>query len=393
MGKSVIVGAARTPFGRLGGGLASLSAVELGAIAAAEAMKRAGAENDDINHLVMGQVLQAGAGQIPSRQVGFKLGLDPTVTSDTINRVCGSGMRAVTFADLLVQAGEYGTIIAGGMESMSNAPYLLDKARFGYRLGDGTLIDSMVHDGLTCAIANVHMGVHGGNVAAENECSREVQDEFALRSHQLADKAYAEGRMQEELVPVEVQGRRGAVTVVDRDESIRADTSLEALSKLKPVFQENGSVTAGNAPGVNDGAAAVIVTSEEHAKERGWKPMATIVGHATSAWDVPYLAYTPQLAAEAALKKTGLKLSDMEVVEINEAFASVALISARRLGLNPDDINPNGGAVAIGHAIGATGARLVTTLIHELRRRGGGYGLAAICSGGAQGDAMILKVE
>src|SRR5690606_7769713 len=220
-----------------------------------------------------------------------------------------------------------------------------------------------------------------------------VQDEFALRSHQLADKAYAEGRMQEELVPVEVQGRRGAVTVVDRDESIRADTSLEALSKLKPVFQENGSVTAGNAPGVNDGAAAVIVTSEEHAKERGWKPMATIVGHATSAWDVPYLAYTPQLAAEAALKKTGLKLSDMEVVEINEAFASVALISARRLGLNPDDINPNGGAVAIGHAIGATGARLVTTLIHELRRRGGSYGLAAICSGGAQGDAMILKVE
>lgn len=393
MGKSVILDGARTPFGRLGGGLAGMSSVELGAAAAAEAMKRSKVDTDQIDHLVIGQVLQAGAGQIPSRQVGFKIGLPSTVTSDTINRVCGSGMRAVTMSDLLLQAGEYGTIIAGGMESMSNAPYLLEKARFGYRLGDGKLVDSMVSDGLTCAVAQVHMGVHGGNVAAENECSREVQDEFALRSHQLADKAYAEGRMQEEIVPIEIPGRRGDVTVIDRDESIRADTSLEALAKLKPVFQENGSVTAGNAPGINDGAAAMVMTSEEHARELGAKPLATVIAHATSAWDVPYLAYTPQMAAEAALKKAGLKLEDMSVIEINEAFASVAVISSRRLGIDPDSINPNGGAIALGHPIGASGARLVLTLAYELRRRGGGYGLAAICSGGAQGDAIILRVD
>jgi acetyl-CoA C-acetyltransferase len=393
LGNTVIVDGARTPFGRLGGGLSGLSAIELGSIAAGEAMKRSNASADDIDHLVIGQVLQAGSGQIPSRQVGFNIGLDRTVTSDTINRVCGSGMRAVTLSDLMIKTGEYNTIIAGGMESMSNAPYLLDKARFGYRLGNGELLDSMVSDGLTCAVANVHMGIHGSNVAAENECSREVQDEFALRSHQYADRAYAEGKLQEEIVPVEMKGRRGDVTVIDRDESIRADSSLEALGKLRPVFDENGSVTAGNAPGVNDGAAAMVVTSEETARDHGWKPLATIVAHATSAWDVPYLAYTPHLAAEAALKKAGMQLSDMSVIEINEAFASVAIISSRRLGIDPEDVNPNGGAIALGHPIGASGARLVLTLAYELRRRGGGYGLAAICSGGAQGDAIILRVD
>lgn len=393
MPDTVILEGARTPFGRLGGGLASKSAVDLGSIAAGEAMRRANVDAADIDHLVMGQVLQAGSGQIPSRQVGFNIGLASTVTSDTINRVCGSGMRAVTLADLLINAGEYTTVIAGGMESMTNAPYLLEKARFGYRLGDGTVVDSMVHDGLTCAVANVHMGIHGSNVAAENECSRSAQDEYAYRSHMKAQAAYDEGRLPEEIVPVEIPGRRGQVTVVDRDESIRPDTSVEVLSKLRPVFDPEGSVTAGNAPGVNDGAAALVLTTADRAREMGVKPLATIVAHATSAWDVPYLAYTPHLAAEAALDKAGLSISDMEVVEINEAFASVAVISAGRLGLDPDSINPNGGAIALGHPIGASGARLVLTLAYELRRRGGGYGLAAICSGGAQGDAIILRVD
>jgi acetyl-CoA C-acetyltransferase len=393
MGRTVILDGARTPFGRLGGGLASLTAVELGSVAAGEAMKRSGVEAGDIDHVVMGQVLQAGSGQIPSRQVGFNIGLASTVTSDTINRVCGSGMRSVTLGDLLIRAGEYTTIIAGGMESMSKAPYLLREARFGYRLGTGELVDSMVDDGLTCAVANVHMGIHGSNVAAENECSRDVQDEYAYRSHMKANAAYEGGRMQEELVAVEIPGRRGAVTVVDRDESIRSDTTIEALSKLRPVFDPEGSVTAGNAPPVNDGAAAMVLTSEQWAAERGLKPLAKIVAHATSAWDVPYLAYTPHLAAEAALAKAGLEIGDMDVVEINEAFASVAVISSRRLGIDPEAINPNGGAIALGHPIGASGARLVLTLAYELRRRGGGIGLAAICSGGAQGDAIILQVD
>ena len=393
MPDTVILEGARTPFGRLGGGLSSLSAVDLGSIAAKEAMSRSSVEASDIDHLVMGQVLQAGAGQIPSRQVGFNIGLASTVTSDTINRVCGSGMRAVTLADLMIDAGEYETVIAGGMESMSNAPYLLKKARFGYRLGDGALVDSMVDDGLTCAVANVHMGIHGSDVAAENECSRAVQDEYAYRSHMKANEAYEAGRLQDEVVAVEVPGRRGQVTIVDRDESIRADTTPEVLGRLRPVFNPEGSVTAGNAPGVNDGAAAMVVTTAARANEMGVKPLATILAHATSAWDVPYLAYTPHLAAEAALAKAGMTIDDMDVVEINEAFASVAVISSGRLGIDPEDINPNGGAIALGHPIGASGARILLTLAYELRRRGGGLGLAAICSGGAQGDAIIIRVD
>ncbi|RIK37400.1 MAG: acetyl-CoA C-acetyltransferase [Chloroflexi bacterium] len=393
MGRSVILGGARTAFGKLGGALAEKSAVELGAIAGAAAIARAGVEPSEIDHIFMGQVLQAGNGQIPSRQVGFQIGLDREVTSDTLNRVCGSGMRAVTMADIFIRSGEYRTILAGGMESMSNAPYMLPKARFGYRLGDGTLVDSMVSDGLTCAVAHVHMGVHGSNVAAEEECSREAQDAFALRSHQRVIAAYESGAMAEEIVPVELRDRRGAVTLFDRDESPRADTSLEALAKLRPVFSPTGSVTAGNAPGVNDGAAALVLTSEEHARELGLRPLATVIAHATSAWDVPYLAYVPAMAAQTALQKANLTISDMEVVEINEAFASVALISASRLGLDADQVNPNGGAVALGHPIGASGARLVLTLAYELRRRGGGFGLAAICSGGAQGDAIIIRVD
>src|SRR3954447_16459113 len=293
---AVILGACRTPFGKLGGGLAPLAATDLGGIVVREAIARAGLAPAEVEHILLGQVLQAGAGQIPSRQAGFKAGLAPTVTSDTLNRVCGSGMRAVTLADVLVRAGEYGVIVAGGMESMSNASYLLQQGRFGYRLGDGTLIDAMVHDGLTCAVADVHMGVHGGNVAAEEHVSREEQDCWALRSHQRAVAAIAAGRLAEEIVPVEVKGRKGP-TVIGRDESPRADTSLEQLARLKPAFQPDGTVTAGNAPGVNDGAGALVVTSEVWARERGLTPLARIIAHATAAWDVPYLAYTPALAA------------------------------------------------------------------------------------------------
>ncbi len=392
--RSVILAACRTPFGKFGGGLAPLSATALGGRVVREAVARAGLAPGEVEHLLLGQVVQAGAGQIPSRQAGFAAGLGPTVTSDTLNRVCGSGMRAVTLADVLVRAGEYRVVVAGGMESMSNAPYLLQRARFGYRLGDGALIDALVHDGLTCAVAGVHMGVHGGNVAAEEQVSREEQDGWALRSHQRAVAAAARGAFADELVPVEVPGRRGP-TVLDRDESPRADTSLEQLARLRPAFQDNGTVTAGNAPGVSDGAGAVVVASAAWARERGLRPLARIVAHATAAWDVPYLAYTPALAAQRALDKAGLTVRDIDLFEINEAFANVAIIAARRLGLcdaDLDRVNVNGGAIALGHPIGASGARLVATLVHELRRRGGGLGLAAICSGGAQGDAIIVEV-
>jgi acetyl-CoA C-acetyltransferase len=393
--RSVILGACRTPFGKLGGGLASLGASDLGGIVVAEAIRRAGIEPGEVEHILMGQVVQAGAGQIPSRQAGFKAGLAPTVTSDTLNRVCGSGMRAVTMADVLTRAGEYGVVVAGGMESMSGAPYLLQQGRFGYRLGDAPLIDAMVHDGLTCAVAGVHMGIHGGNVAAEENISREEQDRWALRSHRRAVAATEAGRFADEIVPVEIKGRKG-VTVIDRDESPRANTSLEQMAKLKPAFQDDGTVTAGNAPGVNDGAGAMVVTSESWARERGLTPLARIIAHATSAWEVPYLAYTPAMAAQRALDKAGLTVKDIDLFEINEAFANVAIIAARRLGLGDADldrVNPNGGAIALGHPIGASGARLVATLAYELRRRGGGLGLAAICSGGAQGDAIIIEVQ
>jgi acetyl-CoA C-acetyltransferase len=302
-------------------------------------------------------------------------------------------MRAVTMADIFLRAGEYQAVIAGGMESMSNAPYLLKRARFGYRLGNGELVDSMVDDGLTCAIDMCHMGIHGSNVAAESECSRETQDAYAARSHKYAAAAYDAGKLQEEIVPVEMADRKGNVTLFERDESIRPDSTAETLAKLQPAFDKSGSVTAGNAPGINDGAAAMVVASEEFANAHGLKPMAKIIAHGTSAYDVPYLAYTPQLAAESALEKAGMNISDMDVVEINEAFASVAVISAGRLGLDPESINPNGGAIALGHPIGASGARLILTLAYELKRRGGGIGLAAICSGGAQGDAIIIQVD
>ena len=392
MTRSVILGGARTPFGKLNGALATRSAVELGGGAIAAAMERASVAPADVQHVIMGQVLQGGSGQIPSRQAAFLAGLDRTVTSETINRVCGSGMRAISLAEMLIRCGENQVIVAGGMESMTNAPYLLRKARQGYRLGDGVLEDMMVGDGLTCAIAGCHMGVHGGNVAAEEQVGRAEQDAWALRSHQRAVLAIERGVFSEEIVPVEIADRKGTTTV-DRDESPRADTSLDALAKLKPVFDPKSSVTAGNAPGINDGAAAVVVAEEAWARERGHKPLATILAHGSAAWDVPYLAYTPAMAARVALERAGLTVGDIDLFEINEAFANVTLISARRLGADLERVNVNGGAIALGHPIGASGARLVITLIQELRRRGGGVGLAAICSGGGQGDAMVLDVR
>ena len=389
--RAVILGGARTPFGKLNGALASQSAVALGTVAARAAMERSGISTSDIQNTIFGQVLQGGAGQNPSRQVALGAGIGVDVPAETVNRVCGSGMRAITLAESLIRAGDYDVVLTGGMESMSNAPYLLRKARAGYRMGDGVLEDMMIGDGLQCAVAGCHMGIHGGNVAAEEGMSREEQDDWALRSHRRALAAQDAGLLAREIVPVEIPAG-GASRLVELDEAPRRDTSDEALARLKPAFDADGTVTAGNAPGVNDGAASVIVTSADWAAERGLSPRATILGHAEAAWDVPYLAYTPAMAAEKALTRIGMKPSDVDVWEINEAFASVPLISGRRLGIDMDRVNVNGGAIALGHPIGASGARIILALIEELRRRGGGVGVAAICSGGGGGDAIVLDV-
>ncbi|MEJ7762433.1 MAG: acetyl-CoA C-acetyltransferase [Thermomicrobiales bacterium] len=390
--ETVIIAGARTPIGKLGGTLASRSAMDLGAYAIRCAIERSGVAARDVQHVVMGQVLQGGAGQNPARQAAFAAGLDRTVTSETVNRVCGSGMLAVEMGDLLIGAGLHDVVVAGGMESMSNAPYLVRQARFGYRMGDGTLEDSMIGDGLMCASTGTHMGLHGGAVAAEERVGREEQDAFALRSHQRYFAALERGVTSEEIVPIRIASRKGETTV-DGDEAPRADTSAGALARLKPVFDPEGTVTAGNAPGVNDGAAAMVLSQKAWAEARGIMPLATVIGHGTAAWDAPYLAYTPEMAARIALERAGLDVSDVDVWEINEAFASVPIISARRLGIDLERVNVNGGAIALGHPIGASGARITLSLAMELRRRGGGIGVAAICSGGGQGDAVVLRVD
>ncbi len=389
--RTVILSAARTPFARLGGGLASLSGPELGTHAAAAALERSGVAAGDIDYVVMGEVLQAGAGQIPSRQVSVGIGLGPTVGSETINKVCASGMRAATLADVMIRAGEHDVILAGGMESMSNAPYLLPKGRFGYGMGDGAVLDSMTSDGLTCTFDGLIMAEQNSAVAAEIGISREEQDAWALRSHERAVAAIDGGRFAEEIAPVTIQGRKGG-TVVSTDEGPRRDTSLERLAALKPVFVADGSTTAGNAPGVNDGAAALVLASESWATEHGLAPLAAIRGHGYVADDYAYLVRTPAAAARVALEKAGLAVSDIDLLEVNEAFCSVALNTVRLLGIDEERVNVNGGAVALGHPIGASGARLLGTLVYELRRRGGGIGVAAICSGAAQGDATVLEV-
>jgi acetyl-CoA C-acetyltransferase len=381
--RSVIISAVRTPFGRLGGGLAHLPATELGSIAIGAGLERAGLEGNEVEYVIMGQVLQAGAGQAPARQAAVGAGIPKEVPADTINKVCASSIRAIEIADLMIRAGGHELVVAGGMESMSNAPYLLPKARFGYRLGNGEVIDHMVFDGLTSSFDGLHMVQQASQVSRELGIAREEQDEWALRSHQRAAAAIDEGRFREEIVPV---------GDVDTDEAPRRDTSLEKLAALPPVFDPEGTTTAGNAPGVNDGAGALVVTSEEFARERGLDVLATIVGQAYVADEFAYLARTPAGAGSRVLERAGKAIGDVKRVEVNEAFSSVALNSMRMLDADPETVNVNGGAVALGHPIGASGARIVSTLIYELRRQGGGLGLAAICSGGGQGDALLLDV-
>jgi acetyl-CoA C-acetyltransferase len=392
MPKTVILSAARTPIGKLGGGLSSVDATELGGTAIQAALERADVAPDQIQHVVFGQVLQAGQGQIPSRQAQIKGGIPKEVSSETINKVCASGIRSACLLDNAIRVGDLDVGVAGGMESMSKSPYLLKEARFGFRMGDGKALDAMINDGLTNPFSGKHMAQEASEVAAELELSRVDLDRWALRSHELAIKATDEGRLPEEIVPVTIKGKKGD-TVVEIDEAPRRDTTLETLAKLPPIFMKDGTHTAGNSPGVNDGAGALVVTSDDWAKANGKTALATIVAHAQVADDFPYLARTPANAAKKALEKAGLKVDDIDLWEINEAFASVTLNSMRMLGLDEDKVNVNGGAVALGHPIGASGARILGSLVLELRRRGGGLGCAAICSGGGQGDAVIIEVN
>jgi acetyl-CoA C-acetyltransferase len=393
MPKTVILGTARTPFGKMGGALASVDATDLGGTAIRGALERAEVSPEQVEHVVFGQVLQAGQGQVPSRQAQIKGGIPKEVPSETINKVCASSLRAVGLADQYVRAGDLsGPIVAGGMESMSGAPYLLPKARFGYRMGDAKMLDAMVHDGLTNPFTGKQMFVEATEVGDELEITRADLDKYALRSHELAVQATDEGRFAEEIVPVTITSRKGD-TVVEVDEAPRRESSLEALAKLPGLVGKEGTHTAGNSPGVNDGAGALVVSSDEWAKANGREVLATVVAQAAVADDFPYLARTPANATKAALEKAGLTVDDIDLFEFNEAFASVAINSMRMLGLDESKVNVNGGAIALGHPIGASGARVLGTLVHELRRRGGGRGVAAICSGGGQGDAIIIEVN
>jgi acetyl-CoA C-acetyltransferase len=389
--RSVIVAGARTPIGKFGGGFRDLAGVDLGAAAIREALRRAGLPPDQVDYVIMGHVIQAGAGQITARQAAVKAGIPKEVPAITINKVCLSGLNAVALADQLIRAGEIGIAVAGGMESMSQAPYLLPKARWGVRLGDAELVDSMIYDGLWSTFTGQHMGESSDEVNDELGIGREEQDRWAARSHQRADAAWEEGRMAEEVVAVDVPQRKGEPMAVERDEGIRPDATAESLSKLKPAFKEGGTITAGNASQISDGGAALIVMSAERAEGLRLEPLAEVVAHGMSAERYPYLHTVPALAMEAALKKAGLSANDLGVVEINEAFASVSLNAARMLGVDEEIVNPNGGAVALGHPIGMSGARLVLTAIYEMHRRDAEYAGAALCGGGGQGDALIVR--
>ncbi|RHW40035.1 acetyl-CoA C-acetyltransferase [Lysinibacillus yapensis] len=394
MNRTVILEGARTPFGKFGGGLSTLSASDLGGNAIKEALRRAEIQPQDVNEVIMGTVLQAGQGQIPSRQAATKAGIPYSVKTETINKVCASGMRSVTLADQLIRLGDEEVIVAGGMESMSNAPYYLPNGRWGLRMGDAKLIDGMVYDGLSCAFhpQNVHMGTYGNETANTFNLTREAQDEWSVRSHQLAYRAIEEGKFAEEITAIEIKGRKGEVSTVSQDEAPRKNTSLEALSKLKPAFDAEGTITAGNAPGVNDGACALVLMNEEKAKREGRRPLATILGHAEVGVEPKDFPQTPGIVIKELLNKTQRSIEDIDLIEINEAFAAVALVSSQIAGLDAEKVNVNGGAVALGHPIGASGARIILTLSYELRRRGGGIGIAAICSGGGQGDAIMIEV-
>ena len=391
MSQTVILGTARTPFAKMGGALASKDATELGGEAITAALERADVAPDQVQQVIYGQVLQAGQGQIPSRQAQIKSGIPKEVPSETINKVCASGMRTIGLADQAVRAGDLEVGVTGGMESMSNAPYLLPGARFGFRMGDVKAIDAMTHDGLTNPFTDKQMINEASEVGNELEITRPDLDRWAVRSHQFAAKATDDGKLADEIVSVTVKSRK-AETVVEADEAIRPDTSIETLAKLKAIGGDDATHTAGNSPGVNDGAAAVVVASSDWAESNGKSPLATVLAYGMVADDFPYLAKTPALAARQALEKIGKSADEIDLWEINEAFASVALNSVRMLGVDEEKVNVNGGAIALGHPIGASGARIVGALVHELRRRGGGLGCAAICSGGGQGDAIIIEV-
>src|SRR5215210_6145601 len=391
MSNTVILGTARTPVGKLGGGLSSFRAPHLGGIAIRAALERAGVEPEQVQHVVMGQVLQAGEGQIPSRQAQIEAGIPKEVSSETINKVCASGVRSAGILDAAIRAGDVEVAVSGGMESMSNAPYLLPKARFGFRMGDAKALDAMVQDGLRNPFSGKQMFEEATEVGDELEITRADMDRWALRSHERTLDATDDGRLPEEIVPVTVKGRKGDTTV-EVDEAPRRGSTLEALAKLPGLHGKEGSHTAGNSPGVNDGAGAIVVSSDEWAERKGKEILATIIAQGAVADEFAYLARTPANAAKLALERAGLQPDDIDLWEINEAFASVTLNTIRMLGIDEERVNVNGGAVAIGHPIGASGARILATLVHELRRRGGGYGCAAICSGGGQGDAVIVQV-
>jgi acetyl-CoA C-acetyltransferase len=392
MPSSVILGTARTPFGKMGGALSSLGATDLGGTVIEAALERSGVDPEQVQQVVFGQVLQAGQGQIPSRQAQIKGGIPKEVPSETVNKVCASGMRTLGIADMAIRAGDTEVAVTGGMESMSGAPYLLPGARFGFRMGDVTAIDAMTHDGLTNPFTEKQMINEASEVSNELEITRADMDRFAERSHRLAAEATDAGRLAEEIVGIAVRSRKSE-TVVEADEAIRPDTTVETLAGLRAVGGEEATHTAGNSPGVNDGAGAMVVASSDWAEREGRAPLARVLSYGAVADDFAYLAKTPANAAKQALEKIGKSPEDVDLWEINEAFASVALNSVRMLGVEEDRVNVNGGAIALGHPIGASGARIVGALIHELQRRGGGLGVAAICSGGGQGGAIVLEVS
>jgi acetyl-CoA C-acetyltransferase len=392
LNEAVIISAARTPVGKFLGSLKGFSATELGAIAVRESVKRAGIRPEDVDEVIMGCVIQAGLGQNPARQAALNAGIPPTVSAVTVNKVCGSGLKAVMMAAQGVQLGDSEIVVAGGMESMSNAPYLIPNAREGYRLGNGELVDSMINDGLWCAFENYHMGCTGEVVAEEYSISRAQQDEFAMNSHRKAAAATKAGKFKDEIVAVEIKQKKGPALIFDTDETVREDTSIEALGKLKPAFkQEGGTVTAGNAPSVNDGASALVVTSLRRARELGIEPMARIVAQAVAGVEPRLVMMAPVEAVRKLFKKTGWSPSEVDLVELNEAFSVAAVAVTRELGLDPEKVNVNGGAVALGHAIGQSGSRLLTTMLYELKRRDARRGIVSLCLGG--GNAVAMAIE
>jgi len=389
--EAVIVSAVRTPTGKFQGALKGFTAPQLGAMVVRESVRRAGVAPEDVDEVIMGCVIQAGLGQNPARQAALHGGIPFGVSAVTINKVCGSGLKSVMMASQAIQLGDAEVVVAGGMESMSNAPYLLPKAREGYRMGNGALVDSMIHDGLWCAFENYHMGNTGEVVAERYGVTREEQDEYALNSHRKAAAAAKAGRFREEILPVEIPQKKGAALSLDADETVREDSTIEALGKLRPAFRETGTVTAGNAPGVNDGASALVVTSLERAQKLGAEPLARVAAQATSGIQPELVMMAPVEAIRKVVRKAGWSLNEVDLIELNEAFSVQAIAIIRELGLDPERVNVNGGAVALGHAIGQSGSRLLTTMLYEMKRRGARRGLAALCLGG--GNAVALAVE